>query len=55
MKIGLVGVGELGFAIGANMLEAGHELLVYDVRPQGIEVALWQLAAQLRRRRLYGL
>ena len=37
MKIGLVGVGELGFAIGANMLEAGHELLVYDVRPQGIE------------------
>ena len=37
MKVGLVGVGELGLAIGANMLEAGHELLVYDVRPQGIE------------------
>lgn len=30
MKIGLIGVGELGQAIAANMLKAGHELLLFD-------------------------
>lgn len=32
MKVGLIGVGELGSAIAKNMLKAGHELYVYDQR-----------------------
>lgn len=36
MKVGLIGVGELGVAIGKNMLKAGHELLVYDPRPEAM-------------------
>jgi 3-hydroxyisobutyrate dehydrogenase len=39
MKIGIVGVGELGIAIAKNMLGAGHELLVYDARPAAVEAA----------------
>lgn len=34
MKIGLIGIGELGVAIARNMLRAGHELVVYDTRPE---------------------
>lgn len=34
MKIGLIGVGELGKAIAANMLKAGHTLFLYDARPE---------------------
>ena len=37
MKIGLIGIGELGFAIAKNMLKAGHELTVYDPRPEATE------------------
>jgi 3-hydroxyisobutyrate dehydrogenase len=32
MKIGLIGVGELGKAIAGNVLKAGHGLAVYDAR-----------------------
>ncbi len=34
MKIGLIGVGELGSAIAHNYLKTTHELLVYDRRPE---------------------
>ena len=34
MKVGLIGVGELGIAVAKNMLKAGHELTVYDTRPE---------------------
>lgn len=40
MKIGLIGIGELGIAIAKNHLKAGHELLVYDRRPAVIETAV---------------
>lgn len=36
MKVGLIGVGELGRAIAANMLKAGHELFLYDPRPEAL-------------------
>lgn len=32
MKIGLIGIGELGIAIAKNMVKAGHQLTVFDVR-----------------------
>lgn len=34
MKLGLIGIGELGIAVAKNMLKAGHELMVYDTRPE---------------------
>lgn len=39
MRIGIIGVGELGIAIARNLVKAGHELLVYDVRPVAVETA----------------
>jgi 3-hydroxyisobutyrate dehydrogenase len=40
MKVGLIGVGELGKAIAGNMLKAGHTLLVYDTRREQAESIL---------------
>lgn len=34
MKIGLIGIGELGIAIAKNMCKAGHQLTVYDLRQE---------------------
>lgn len=34
MNVGLIGIGELGIAIAKNMLKAGHDLMVYDTRPE---------------------
>lgn len=34
MSIGMIGLGAMGSAIARNMLRAGYELLVYDVRPE---------------------
>jgi 3-hydroxyisobutyrate dehydrogenase len=36
MKIGLIGIGELGIAIAKNMIKAGHDLHVYDARPEAM-------------------
>ncbi|MFT5196688.1 MAG: 3-hydroxyisobutyrate dehydrogenase [Cellvibrionaceae bacterium] len=36
MKLGLIGIGELGIAVAKNMLKAGHELMVYDTRPEAV-------------------
>ena len=40
MKVGLIGIGELGKAIAGNMLKAGHELIVYDARREQAESML---------------
>jgi 3-hydroxyisobutyrate dehydrogenase len=40
MKIGVIGVGELGIAIAKNMVGAGHEVLVYDKRVESLEKAV---------------
>ncbi len=39
MKIGLIGIGELGIAIAKNMIKAGHDLHVYDARPEAMATA----------------
>ena len=36
MKIGLVGVGELGTAVAKNMLKAGHELVLFDLNKASV-------------------
>ncbi len=40
MKIGLIGIGELGIAIAKNMLKAGHTLYVYDLNQEAVEKAV---------------
>ncbi|XAH23373.1 NAD(P)-dependent oxidoreductase [Xylophilus sp. GW821-FHT01B05] len=37
MKIGLIGLGNIGFHFGCRLLAAGHELVVYDRSPQAQE------------------
>lgn len=36
-KVGLIGVGNMGTGMSRNILKAGHELTVYDVRPEPVE------------------
>ena len=36
MRVGLIGVGTMGSAIGMNILRAGYELVVHDIRPQQV-------------------
>ncbi len=36
-KVGLIGVGNMGIGMSRNILKAGHELTVYDVRPEPLE------------------
>ena len=33
-NVGLIGVGELGIAVAKNMLKHGHDLTVFDTRPE---------------------
>ena len=37
MKIGFIGIGNMGAPMSANLLKAGHELTVYDVREEAME------------------
>lgn len=36
-KVGLIGVGNMGMGMARNILQAGHELTAYDVRPEPLE------------------
>ncbi len=36
MKIGFIGIGNMGAPMSANLLKAGHELTVYDVREEAM-------------------
>ena len=36
-RLGLVGVGDMGFEMGKNLLRAGHELSIYDVRDEPLQ------------------
>ena len=56
MKIGFVGLGNMGNPMARNLLKAGHQLLVYDILPAAVEkltqagakgaLSLGQLAAE---------
>lgn len=48
MKVGLIGVGELGIAIAKNMLKAGHDLVVFDMRPEAVEACVQRGATAAR-------
>ena len=36
-SVGLIGVGNMGAGMSRNILKAGHELTVYDIRPEAME------------------
>ncbi len=44
MRVGFVGLGRMGAHMARNLLAAGHDLTVYDVRPEAVE-ALVELGA----------
>ncbi|UQZ37238.1 6-phosphogluconate dehydrogenase (decarboxylating) [Paenibacillus sp. PK3_47] len=37
MKVGLIGLGKMGFNLGQNLLEHGHEIVAYDVNAAAVE------------------
>jgi 3-hydroxyisobutyrate dehydrogenase-like beta-hydroxyacid dehydrogenase len=40
MKVGLIGVGNMGSRMAEALLKAGYEVIVFDIRPQAIEKAV---------------
>lgn len=38
MKVGFVGLGRMGAHMARNLVQAGHNVTVYDVRPEAVEV-----------------
>ena len=36
-RVGLIGIGDMGSGMAANILKNGHELVVYDLRPEQLE------------------
>ena len=40
MRIGCVGLGHIGYHFAANLLAAGHEVTVHDIRPEVAEPLL---------------
>jgi len=45
-KIGFIGLGIMGKPMSRNLMKAGHELVVYDVRPEPIEELATEGAAR---------
>jgi 6-phosphogluconate dehydrogenase len=37
MHIGLIGLGKMGYNLGLNMIDHGHQVTAYDVNPEAIE------------------
>lgn len=38
MKVGFVGLGRMGAHMARNLVQAGHDVTVFDVRPEAVEV-----------------
>lgn len=37
MKVGLVGLGKMGFNLGQNLLDHGHEVVAFDLNAPAVE------------------
>ena len=37
MVIGFIGIGNMGLPMASRLLDAGHQLVVYDARPEALE------------------
>ena len=40
MRVGFVGLGNMGLGMAQNLVKAGHATTVYDLRPEAVDVAL---------------
>lgn len=45
MRVGLIGLGKMGFNLGQNLMEHGHEVVVYDVNPEAVKAMAGKSAA----------
>jgi 2-hydroxy-3-oxopropionate reductase len=45
-KIGFIGLGIMGKPMSRNLMKAGHELVVYDIRPEPVEELVAEGAAR---------
>jgi 3-hydroxyisobutyrate dehydrogenase-like beta-hydroxyacid dehydrogenase len=45
MRVGFVGLGTMGGAMAANVAGAGHDVAVYDVRPEAVAAVLGRVPA----------
>jgi 3-hydroxyisobutyrate dehydrogenase-like beta-hydroxyacid dehydrogenase len=43
MRIGFIGLGNMGGPMALDLIEAGHSLVVNDVRREALEPAPWVL------------
>src|SRR5271166_7010173 len=48
MKIGFIGVGNIGAPVARQLLQAGHALVVHDIRPEAADALLAAGAAWSR-------
>ncbi|EBK2060056.1 6-phosphogluconate dehydrogenase (decarboxylating), partial [Salmonella enterica subsp. enterica serovar Typhi] len=39
MKLGMIGLGKMGFHLVLNLLEHGHDVVAYDMNPQSVKGA----------------
>ena len=38
MHVGFVGLGTMGLPMARSLVQAGHDLTVYDIRPEAVDV-----------------
>ena len=52
MEIGFIGLGKMGFPMARRLIEAGHQLTVFDTRKEAVDqlVALGAQAAHRRQK-----
>ena len=51
MEIGFIGLGTMGFHMARRLIEAGHKLTVFDIRPEAVARLVALGAASRRNRR----
>ena len=52
MEIGFIGLGKMGFPMARRLIEAGHQLTVFDTRKEAVDQLVALGARRLRRRRI---
>ena len=50
MQIAMIGLGRMGANMSRRLMRAGHEVVVYDVNPNSVEILLQSLTEAYRLR-----
>jgi 3-hydroxyisobutyrate dehydrogenase-like beta-hydroxyacid dehydrogenase len=48
MKVGFIGLGNMGSGMAANLLKAGHEVTVYNRTPSKVQALVEQWSPSIR-------